>query len=203
MYETSAGVAVTVADIDGVYLEANDVFCGLVGRPRHEVVGRHFAEFAILSEDGKPDVRDDILAGDLGPFNFEATLLDERGEPVPVRVSVAVVRDEDDAALYTVTVLESIAEQRRLAARMKLSGADAGVAAYGALAHGVFDHERAVWGMELARGDSIAWDASDPEGPGAATALTFLNGRINSVAGLKYSSSVSTIPSSGCAPSLK
>ena len=26
-------------------------------------------------------------------------------------------------------------------------------------------------------------DADDPEGPGASTALTFLNGRINSVAG--------------------
>jgi hypothetical protein len=37
--------------------------------------------------------------------------------------------------------------------------------------------------MELARGDSVAWDADDHEGPGAATALTFLNGRINSVAG--------------------
>jgi alkylation response protein AidB-like acyl-CoA dehydrogenase len=37
--------------------------------------------------------------------------------------------------------------------------------------------------MELARGNSIAWDASDHEGPGASTALTFLNGRINSVAG--------------------
>ncbi len=73
--------------------------------------------------------------------------------------------------------------QRRLATHMKLNGADAGVAAYGALAHGVFDHERALWGMELARGDSIAWDPSDHEGPGASTALAFLNGRINSVAG--------------------
>ena len=73
--------------------------------------------------------------------------------------------------------------QRRLATHMKLNGADAGVAAYGALAHGVFDHERALWGMELARGDSVAWDASDHEGAGASTALAFLNGRINSVAG--------------------
>ena len=37
--------------------------------------------------------------------------------------------------------------------------------------------------FEGARGDSVAWDADDPEGPGASTALTFLNGRINSVAG--------------------
>ena len=73
--------------------------------------------------------------------------------------------------------------QRRLATRLQQGGADAGVAAYGALAHGVFDHEPALWGMELALGDSVAWDASDAEGPGTSTALTFLNGRINSVAG--------------------
>jgi hypothetical protein len=36
-------------------------------------------------------------------------------------------------------------------------------------------------GMEIARGDAIAWDES--EGTGASTALTFLNGRINSIAG--------------------
>jgi alkylation response protein AidB-like acyl-CoA dehydrogenase len=70
---------------------------------------------------------------------------------------------------------------RRLAIRMKVGGADAGLAAYGKLAHGTFDSERAVLGMELAKGDSIAWDAA--KGPGAATALTFLNGRINSIAG--------------------
>ncbi len=70
---------------------------------------------------------------------------------------------------------------RRLATRLKQSGADAGLAAYGALAHGVFDSERALLGMALARGGAIAWD--DDEGPGASTALAFLNGRINSVAG--------------------
>ena len=64
---------------------------------------------------------------------------------------------------------------------MKASGSDAGIAAYGKLAHGTFDSERAVLGMEFARGAAIAWDA--PEGPGASTALTFLNGRINSIAG--------------------
>jgi alkylation response protein AidB-like acyl-CoA dehydrogenase len=69
----------------------------------------------------------------------------------------------------------------RISQRLRRGGADAGVAAYGALAMGVFDSERALIGMELARGDAVAW--SDAEGPGAATALAFLNGRINSIAG--------------------
>jgi alkylation response protein AidB-like acyl-CoA dehydrogenase len=70
---------------------------------------------------------------------------------------------------------------RRIAITLKQSGADAGIAAYGKLAHGSFDSERAVLGMDLARGESIAWDQA--EGAGASSAMTFLNGRINSIAG--------------------
>jgi alkylation response protein AidB-like acyl-CoA dehydrogenase len=70
---------------------------------------------------------------------------------------------------------------RRVAKVLKRSGADAGLAAYGKLTHGTFDSERALIGMELAQGEAIAWEES--EGIGASTALTFLNGRINSIAG--------------------
>jgi alkylation response protein AidB-like acyl-CoA dehydrogenase len=70
---------------------------------------------------------------------------------------------------------------RRIAKVLKRSGADAGLAAYGKLTHGTFDSERALIGMELAQGEGIAWE--EPEGTGASTALTFLNGRINSIAG--------------------
>jgi two-component system cell cycle sensor histidine kinase/response regulator CckA len=110
----SAAVAVTLSSIDGVYVEANDVFCSLVKQPRERVVGRHFSEFAVLDAHGKPDVREEILAGAPGPFAFEATLVDSGGIQIPVRVSVAVVRDIAGEPLYTVTVLESIAEQRLL-----------------------------------------------------------------------------------------
>ena len=70
---------------------------------------------------------------------------------------------------------------RRIAITLKQSGADAGIAAYGKLAHGTFDIERAKVAMALAKGESIVWD--DPEGTGASTALAFLNGKVNSIAG--------------------
>jgi alkylation response protein AidB-like acyl-CoA dehydrogenase len=105
-----------------------------------------------------------------------------------VDVARALGRTDDPAARQLIAKAHSLdflfaVLGRRLATRLKVAGADAGIAAYGALAHGVFDAERAVWAMELAQGDSIAWDGSDPEGPGASTALTFLNGRINAIAG--------------------
>jgi alkylation response protein AidB-like acyl-CoA dehydrogenase len=106
--------------------------------------------------------------------------------PDLVDVARAVGRADDPAARQLVARAHGLdflrqALGRRLGIHMKHSGSDAGVAAYGKLAHGTFDAERAKIGMELARGDSIAWD--DAEGPGASTALTFLNGKINSIAG--------------------
>ena len=64
---------------------------------------------------------------------------------------------------------------------MSQSDRSVGIAAYGKLAFGNFDVERAKIGMDLARGDAIAWEAE--ESPGASAALAFLNGRINSIAG--------------------
>jgi alkylation response protein AidB-like acyl-CoA dehydrogenase len=108
--------------------------------------------------------------------------------PEFVDVARALGRAGDPAARQLIAKAHSVhflkeVLQRRLATRLKQTGADAGVAAYGALAHGVFDADRAVWAMELARGDSIAWDADDVQGPGASTALAFLNGRVFSIAG--------------------
>jgi alkylation response protein AidB-like acyl-CoA dehydrogenase len=105
-----------------------------------------------------------------------------------VDVARALGRADDPAARQLIAKAHSLdflyeVLQRRLGVRLKQTGADAGIAAYGALAHGVFDSDRAVWALELARGDAIAWDADEPHGPGASTALTFLNGRINSIAG--------------------
>src|SRR5205823_2362998 len=115
----SVPVGVTLATIDGVYVEANDVYCRLTRRAHDEVVGHHFTEFTSPGRGGDPEVLDAILRGEQGPFNFESEIIDADGHATPVRVSVAVVRDEDEAPLYTVTMLESIAEQRQLEAQIR------------------------------------------------------------------------------------
>jgi alkylation response protein AidB-like acyl-CoA dehydrogenase len=106
--------------------------------------------------------------------------------PDLVEIATAVGRVDDPEARQLVARGHSLdylrkVLDRRIAKVLKKSGADAGLAAYGKLTHGTFDSDRALIGMELAQGEAIAWDA--PDGTGASTALTFLNGRINSIAG--------------------
>jgi two-component system cell cycle sensor histidine kinase/response regulator CckA len=110
----SAAVAVTVASVDGTYLEANEVFCALVGRPRDQLVGHHFSEFRGQPEPGDLDLLGAILRGEQGPFVYESRLADSEGMPIPVRVNVSLVHDDLGDPLYTISVFESIAEQRRL-----------------------------------------------------------------------------------------
>jgi two-component system, cell cycle sensor histidine kinase and response regulator CckA len=112
-------VGVTLATIDGLYLEANHVFCELAGRSRDEIVGRHFSAFVDERTNRDPDVLAAILQGESGPFEFESSVIRPDGAPVPVRVGIAVVRDADGAPLYSVAVNESIAEQRELEAQVR------------------------------------------------------------------------------------
>jgi hypothetical protein len=72
---------------------------------------------------------------------------------------------------------------RRVRRTLRQRGASPGYAAYWALAHGTFDAERANIGLDLAGGRLAAWDPSGGGGIQASTALAFLNGKINSVAG--------------------
>jgi alkylation response protein AidB-like acyl-CoA dehydrogenase len=106
--------------------------------------------------------------------------------PDLVYIARAVGRTDDPAARQLIAQGHSLEYlrlvlNRRITITMKVSGSDAGIAAYGKLAHGLFDTEWGKLGMALARGDSIAWD--EPKGEGASAALTFLNGKINSIAG--------------------
>jgi alkylation response protein AidB-like acyl-CoA dehydrogenase len=72
---------------------------------------------------------------------------------------------------------------RRIRRTLQLHGANPGYAAYWALAHGTFDAQRANLGLDLARGHLVAWEPTETDGVGASTALAFLNGKINAVAG--------------------
>jgi alkylation response protein AidB-like acyl-CoA dehydrogenase len=106
--------------------------------------------------------------------------------PDLVEVARAVERTDDPLARQLVAQAHGLdylhqVLGRRIAVTMSQSGGDAGVAAYSKLAQGTFEAERAVLAMRLARGGAIVW--GDKYGPGASTALAFLNGRLNAIAG--------------------
>jgi hypothetical protein len=108
--------------------------------------------------------------------------------PDMVALARAVGRTDDPLARQLIARAHSLTFlrqtlNRRIGSTVRMHGASAGFAAYGALAHGTFDAERAKLGANLAGGHLAAWETSEADGPSASTALAFLNGKINSVAG--------------------
>ncbi len=108
--------------------------------------------------------------------------------PDLVALARAVGRIDDPQARQLIAHGHSLmflreALSERVRRTLRAHGANPGFASYWALAHGTFDAERANIGIDLARGDLVAWDPSEAEGTSASTALAFLNGMINSVAG--------------------
>ncbi len=108
--------------------------------------------------------------------------------PDLVALARAVGRTDDPQARQLIARGHSLmflreALSQRVRRTMRRDGANPGFAAYWALAHGTFDAERANIGIDLARGDLVAWEPSEADGTSATTALAFLNGMINSVAG--------------------
>ena len=68
-------VGVTLATIDGVFLEANSVYCELAGRSRDEIVGHHFSEFTDPLTSRDPDILEAVQRGESGPFEFETAII--------------------------------------------------------------------------------------------------------------------------------
>ncbi|MGE0878276.1 MAG: acyl-CoA dehydrogenase family protein [Acidimicrobiia bacterium] len=71
--------------------------------------------------------------------------------------------------------------QKRIEESMRMSGMNAGVAAYGKLGKGIYNPIRARIAMEIAGSASLAWKADDTEA--VTTAIRYLNGREMSIAG--------------------
>jgi alkylation response protein AidB-like acyl-CoA dehydrogenase len=69
----------------------------------------------------------------------------------------------------------------RIAEMAGLGLVNPGVASYGKLFQGTYNPIRARIAMEIGRGGAMTWDPDDEDGP--STSLTYLNGRIMSIAG--------------------
>ncbi len=106
--------------------------------------------------------------------------------PDLVALARKVGRDRDPTVRQLIArahINDSAQEQlgARLVARMAANGMDAGVAAYGKLAQGTFEPIRARIGLSIGGAGGLLWEHGDSDG--MAPALTYLNGRVMSIAG--------------------
>ena len=113
VFQTSA-LAITVSDADGVILDCNDAMLAMMDRTAEELIGTLGRDLI------HPDERDVIsraaqrLHAGHEHVRAETRLVRADGELVNVLIALALLRDDDGAPAYYVTMIESLDEVRAL-----------------------------------------------------------------------------------------
>ncbi len=114
-----APIGMALVANDGSLLRVNEAFAAMIGRPRHQLIGRNLLDLAL------PDDRELALeralavlrADDPTPVEVRFERFD--GSTAWVRVTSTVIRDDDHRPLHTITHVEDVTEQRTLRRRLE------------------------------------------------------------------------------------
>ena len=116
VFEQSA-VGFEQVDLDGRMLGVNERLCKLLGYTREECQTKTFktlthpedftAEESLISQ---------LLKRERDHYTLEKRMISKSGEPVWVRVTSALVRDDEGHALHRASVVEDVTERRRVRA---------------------------------------------------------------------------------------
>ncbi len=108
-------VGAVLAAPDGRFLKANAAFCRFIGYTDDELRGRSFVEIT-HPEHRRQDVAElqRLVRAEITRYEVDKRYLRKDGAVVWGRASVGAVRDDDGQMLYFHTVVQDIAERRRV-----------------------------------------------------------------------------------------
>ncbi len=111
-----AGVGFVHLAIDGTMLRVNRQFRKMLGYHTDELLGRNVRELSHPDDVAAGDpARARMRAGGLESGRFEKRYLRKDGSPVWAAVTIVLIRDEDSAPLYEISVIEDVTERKRAA----------------------------------------------------------------------------------------
>jgi diguanylate cyclase (GGDEF)-like protein/PAS domain S-box-containing protein len=107
------------SDQDGLFLAVNDAFCRMSGRSREELVGQDSKHFTYPEDIGiTEEVYRRIKSGEIDESRYGKRFLHKNGRIVVAEVSICAARDDTGAALYFISSVRDITEERALAAQL-------------------------------------------------------------------------------------
>jgi diguanylate cyclase (GGDEF)-like protein/PAS domain S-box-containing protein len=104
---------------NGIFLEVNDSYCKMTGRTREELVGRDSKHFTYPEDIGVTEnVTRRINSGETDQVRYTKRFLHKSGRIVVAEVSVCSARDEGGNAIYFVSSVRDITEERALSTQL-------------------------------------------------------------------------------------
>lgn len=109
-----AAVGIAHLSPAGHWLRVNRKLCAIVGWDHDELLGRPFAEITHPADIGADSAQRALLiAGEVDHFALEKRYLRKGGDPIWVRVTVSLRRDDEGSPDYFIAVIEDIDSRRR------------------------------------------------------------------------------------------
>lgn len=121
----SSGIGMGMATLDGRWMQVNPALCRILGYSAEELCQRTFMELT-HPDDLVSDLAqmEHLLAGSISHFTMEKRYLHRDGHPVWAGLTVALVRDDRGAPLYTVAQIEDIHQRKQLETDLQHSRAN-------------------------------------------------------------------------------
>ncbi|MBC8024577.1 MAG: PAS domain S-box protein, partial [Steroidobacteraceae bacterium] len=110
---SQAAVGIAIADLNGVFLEANEKFCSILGYPLVELRDRTFLDLTHPEdmEQTRAHVQR-LLDGAIPSYSMVKRYLRKDGKPVWSSTSVTLLRQEGSAATQFIGIIEDITERK-------------------------------------------------------------------------------------------
>jgi two-component system sensor kinase len=113
-------IGIVECTLDGRIVDVNEVFCGIVGFERAELLGRHLedliyqADFAV-----EVSLQDKLVSGQVALYELEKRYIRKDGEAIWVRITRSLVRDPQGVA-HTVSTVLDISERKRYESQLQM-----------------------------------------------------------------------------------
>jgi len=115
----AAGVGIARVSLQGRFIEVNQRFCEIVGRPAEQLQQLGFQDIT-HSDDQATDqaLVESTLDGQRSRYTLDKRYVRPNGELVWVALTVALLRDSKGQPLHFISVIEDITDRRRMAEAM-------------------------------------------------------------------------------------
>jgi PAS domain S-box-containing protein len=108
-----AAIGIKLVALDGRILDANLAACGMLGFPKHDLVGRNYAELTEPSDLVQEQaLLSELLAGRMPFYRIEKRYRRRDGTPIWVRITSSLA-DVESGQPYRISIIEDISERRR------------------------------------------------------------------------------------------
>ena len=109
-YQAAVGIA--QASVEGEWLLLNDRFCEMLGYTQAELRGKMFLDFTHADDcEASLDAKRLLLAGEISSWLGEKRYFHKNGAIVWVRLSISIVRAQDNRPQYFIAMVEDVTER--------------------------------------------------------------------------------------------